>query len=191
MSYSNITKRALAAAMKDLMAQRPFAKINVGDICEACGLNRKSFYYHFRDKYDLVNWIFQTEFIETLQESPTQDEWKMLEQLCRYFYDNRGFYRAALAIRGQNSFPEYFREAITPIVQAALMGILDQPADAGEQRFEFAATFYADAFLCAIIRWLEGRNPASAEVFSGQIMGCLELGAKHMIADPPATQSMP
>ncbi len=186
MSYSNMTKHALAAAMKELMAERPFGKINVGDICEACGLNRKSFYYHFRDKYDLVNWIFQTEFIETMQESPMQDEWRMLEQLCRYFYDNRRFYRAALEIRGQNSFSEYFQEAIRPIVQAALMGILDQPADAGEQLIEFAATFYADAFLCSLIRWLEGRNPAPAEVFSRQLMGCLRLGAKRMFSDSPA-----
>ena len=43
MSDSNITKRALAQTMKDLMAERPFAKISVGDICERCGMNRKSF----------------------------------------------------------------------------------------------------------------------------------------------------
>ena len=39
--------------MKALMEERPFAKISVGDICERCGMNRKSFYYHFKDKYDL------------------------------------------------------------------------------------------------------------------------------------------
>ena len=48
MADSNITKHALAAALKTLMADRPFAKISVGDICEACGMSRKSFYYHFR-----------------------------------------------------------------------------------------------------------------------------------------------
>ena len=37
MADSNITKRALAQAMKGLMAKQPFAKISVGDICEACG----------------------------------------------------------------------------------------------------------------------------------------------------------
>ncbi|MGM9640637.1 MAG: TetR/AcrR family transcriptional regulator, partial [Faecousia sp.] len=35
--------------MKDLMNREPFAKISVGDICQACQMNRKSFYYHFRD----------------------------------------------------------------------------------------------------------------------------------------------
>ena len=54
MANSNITKHALAAALKTLMADRPFAKISVGDICEACGMSRKSFYYHFQDKYELL-----------------------------------------------------------------------------------------------------------------------------------------
>ena len=58
MADSNITKRALAAALRELMEQMPFDKIQVGQICEICNMNRKSFYYHFKDKYDLINWIF-------------------------------------------------------------------------------------------------------------------------------------
>ena len=63
MADSNITKRALANELQELMAEQPFEKINVAQICQRCHMNRKSFYYHFRDKYDLVNWIFDTEFI--------------------------------------------------------------------------------------------------------------------------------
>ena len=63
MSDSNFTKNALAQSMKNLMRVRPFEKISVSDICVACGINRKSFYYHFRDKYDLVNCIFYVGFI--------------------------------------------------------------------------------------------------------------------------------
>jgi len=59
---SGITKNALSTALKELMLLHPLAKISVGDICARCGMNRKSFYYHFKDKYDLVNWIFHTEF---------------------------------------------------------------------------------------------------------------------------------
>ena len=66
MPYSNITKKALAMAMKELIEQIPFSKISVSDICEKCGMNRKSFYYHFKDKYDLVNWIFDVEFFQAV-----------------------------------------------------------------------------------------------------------------------------
>ena len=63
MADSNITKKALAGALKELMDTKPFQKISVSDICERCQMNRKSFYYHFKDKYDLMNWIYDTEFI--------------------------------------------------------------------------------------------------------------------------------
>lgn len=66
MSKSAITKKALAQALKELLAVKPLDKISVSDICEQCGMNRKSFYYHFRDKYDLVNWIYYTEFITVI-----------------------------------------------------------------------------------------------------------------------------
>ena len=49
MADSNITKRALASALKELMESTPFTKITVSDICAKCNMNRKSFYYHFKD----------------------------------------------------------------------------------------------------------------------------------------------
>lgn len=44
MADSNITKRALTAALWELMMELPFKKINVAQICEHCSMNRKSFY---------------------------------------------------------------------------------------------------------------------------------------------------
>ena len=51
MADSNISKRALANALKELMRTVPFAKISVTDISEKCAMNRKSLYNHFEDKY--------------------------------------------------------------------------------------------------------------------------------------------
>ena len=52
------TKRALAASLKKLAAKKPLDKITVIDITEDCGVNRQTFYYHFQDIFDLVEWIF-------------------------------------------------------------------------------------------------------------------------------------
>ena len=103
MADSNITKHALAEALKGLMAEMPFEKINVSQICERCGMNRKSFYYHFKDKYDLVNWIFDTEFISLIRDENLEnvrtrykERWAFIEKTCRYFYENHDFYRKAV-----------------------------------------------------------------------------------------------
>ena len=108
MADSNITKCARADAMKKLMVRKSFAKFSFSDLSEECGLNRKSFYYHFRDKYDLVNWIFFVDFIERMEWSSCRNEWDMLEALCSHFYRERLFYQNALQVEGQHSFREYF-----------------------------------------------------------------------------------
>lgn len=100
MADSNITKKALAAALKGLMEEEEFTKISVADICNRCDMNRKSFYYHFKDKYDLVNWIFDIEFFKIIGEKIQSDAWEIIEALCDYFYDNKKFYRNALKIKG-------------------------------------------------------------------------------------------
>ena len=67
MADSNSTKSALADAMKKLMVCKSFAKISISDLCEECGLNRKSFYYHFKDIYDLLEWIFANEVVKKIE----------------------------------------------------------------------------------------------------------------------------
>ena len=53
---SNITKQALEASLKRLLLQKPLTKITIADITEDCGVSRMTFYYHFQDIYDLVEW---------------------------------------------------------------------------------------------------------------------------------------
>ena len=71
------------------METQSFSQISVLDICEKCRMNRKSFYYHFKDKYDLVNWIYDTEFVTVVNQKEYDGDWELMEDICQYFYDNR------------------------------------------------------------------------------------------------------
>ena len=51
---SEVTKRALEQSLKNLLLKKPLNKITINDIAEDCGINRMTFYYHFKDIYDLV-----------------------------------------------------------------------------------------------------------------------------------------
>ena len=92
MADSNITKRTLASALKELMESTPFTKITVSDICAKCNMNRKSFYYHFKDKFDLVNWIFDVEYLSHIQLGVDLIGWDSVLHLCDYFYKIYDFY---------------------------------------------------------------------------------------------------
>lgn len=169
MSDSNITKRALAEALKELMEEKVFEKITIGDICERCEMNRKSFYYHFRDKYDLVNWIFDSELIAAVQQEDYEDTWLLFMDVCRFFYDNRSFYRKALCIKGQNSFFDHFRELLLSIIANSLQDMLG-----GEEISEFQTDFFADAFVMAFKRWIIEYNTMSPEEFIEQLKLCIK-----------------
>lgn len=167
---SNITKRALSMALKELMESRPFSKISIGDICEKCEMNRKSFYYHFRDKYDLVNWIYDTEFFAIAQKKDYADSWELLEDLCGYFYENRSFYRKTFSVDGQNSFSDYFRAFIAGVLKESMAGIFG-----GEDSIDFFVDFYADALVCAVKRWLLSKDCIPASEFVLLMKKCLMI----------------
>lgn len=172
MADSNITKKALAAALKQLLEEKPFEKINVGDICESCEMNRKSFYYHFKDKYDLVNWIFDTELISIVRDKVYEDTWEAMLVMSNYFYNNRIFYRKALCITGQNSFSEHFQSLLFPVIMSRLRDILNE-----KEVMEFQVTFIADAIVMAFQRWIVDNGSMSPEEFVNQI----KLSIKYIV----------
>ena len=63
MANNRITKETFARALQELLEERPLTKISVKDITEQCELSRNAFYYHFKDKYELINWIFYDDMI--------------------------------------------------------------------------------------------------------------------------------
>lgn len=179
MPDSNITKNALANELKKLMNKKPFAKISVGDICEACGMNRKSFYYHFRDKYDLVNWIFDTEFIEAASSNDYETWWQFLESIFLYFYKEQDFYRHALQITGQNSFQDYFKQKVQPVLAVFAKGYLDE-----NEKSQIFISFFTDAFIAFIIGWLvDGTKQFPPDEFLKQLKEMLIYFSKHILQD--------
>lgn len=159
MSESNITKRAYAGALRELMKTTPFEKITVAQICEKYGMSRNSFYYHFKDKFDLVAWIFDEEYVD-LVNNRSFTPWGFMEVLCGYLYDNRDFYRKVLKDQGQNSFSEHFEEFIYPLMQNQLH------VECGCENIPpICIDFMADGFICSIRRWLLEKNCMTAEQF--------------------------
>lgn len=59
MDINEKTKRKFANTIKALMETTPLDKITVKDIVSHCDMTRQTFYRHFKDKYDLVNWHFE------------------------------------------------------------------------------------------------------------------------------------
>ena len=168
MADSNITKRALAASIKKLMSEHPFSKVSIGDICEQCGMNRKSFYYHFRDKYDLVNWIFDREFVLQSKQKTYSSSSEAFLDLCSYIYENKDFYRQALKVVGQNSFSDCF----TNYCECCFAKELAVNNDNNVNMFHVKLS--VKMLKNAIEHWLDEKENISPEAFSASFELCLK-----------------
>ena len=80
---ANITKLALEAALKKELLTKPLDKITINDLAEDCGISRMAFYYHFKDIYDLVEWVCVEDGTKALQGKKNYENWQ--EGFCQIF----------------------------------------------------------------------------------------------------------
>ena len=73
---SNTTKRALEESLKKLLLSKPLDKITINDLTTDCGISRMTFYYHFHDIYELIEWICETDADHVLKQNKTYDTWQ-------------------------------------------------------------------------------------------------------------------
>ncbi len=178
MADSLTTKKALADSLKELMKTEALEKISIGEICEKCGLHRKSFYYHFEDKYDLVNWIFDTEFLFVAAIKSYSSKWKGIEDLCRYLYENKCFYKKALKIYEHNSFTSHLKSITKPLIKLRL-----EEAMKGNEVSKFQLDFYTDAFIFTIARWLLDPNLLPYDRFLEELKSCIYMTAVDTVKE--------
>ena len=81
------TKAAIADTFMELLQEHTIDHITVKDLAEKCGINRQTFYYHFADIYDLMEWTLDNELKKFLERyDKTDADWKeQLQQLFVFF----------------------------------------------------------------------------------------------------------
>lgn len=175
MADALITKKALAETFRKLLSEKPFTKITVSEVCDQCGINRKSFYYHFSDKYEMVNWIFDYEYgcqsKYYYNNSISKDN---LLNLCTYFYNNRNYYKKLFNVEDYNSFSNHFRSFLMPHIDKKLRSCYADRID------EFTLNFFADAVICAIKRWIDNPECIRPEDFVEKIESLVSISRETL-----------
>lgn len=155
MSDSLITKKAIAAGLKELMKVKNFEKITVSDITEFCGLNRQTFYYHFQDKYELVNWIYYNETIVSVVHDLTYENWdEKVNQMLTLMKNEDYFYVNTLKVNVENDFKEYLFRITVELFTDIIQSITNQK-NIDEEEIKFIAEFYSYGIVGMIISWAQ------------------------------------
>ena len=122
---SQVTKRALEQSLKNLLLKKPLTKITVGDITDDCGINRMTFYYHFKDIYDLVEWSCLEDAKRALDEKKTYDTWQQgLLQIFKAVQENKPFILNVYRCVHREQVEKYLQ----PLVDQLLLNVINEEA---------------------------------------------------------------
>ena len=151
---SQTTKRALEASLKKLLLQKPLNKITINDITEDCGVNRMTFYYHFKDIYDLVDWIMVEDAAKALEGRQSFENWTdAFLDILHQVQDNK--------VLVMNVYRSVSREQLEQYLYKLLDSMLRDFVDRSAQGFtvqdsdkQFIIDFYKYALVGVVLEWI-------------------------------------
>lgn len=157
----------MAESIKELMKKKSLEKITVSDIVQNCGLNRQTFYYHFKDKYDLVNWIYYNEILATIASVSNGADWSTaMLNVLNIMRKEKIFYIGSLNLDGQCMFHDYLFNATRDM----LVKLIEQHNAQDNLEIEssdcvFIAEFYTYGLVGMVIQWAKsGMKDSPAEI---------------------------
>lgn len=181
MSDSIITKRAIAQGFKELMRHKSFEKITIADITKGCGLNRQTFYYHFQDKYELINWIYYNEAILPLTQNLTFETWSsQILQLLTLMQAEAYFYENALRENSRHEFQNY----LLCVAKELFAGIIGRIAENTHIEFEdrqFIADFFSFGIVGVIVDWARKGMKETPEFITARLQNLVEDSKKFAV----------
>lgn len=120
------TKRMFADALTGLLKQKPLSKITVTELINFCGVNHKTFYYHFSNIYDLIKWMLEYDIIRHIKEFNLLKDYKdVIHIVSDYMKKNKSILhqilkdigREQLRILFYDDFASTFEPAITEEIE--------------------------------------------------------------------------
>lgn len=152
---SKVTKNAIAMSLKKILDKKVLTKVTINDITKDCGINRMTFYYHFKDIYDLIEWIFIEEAEKVLKDKKTYNTWKQgILNIFKAIGENKLF-----ILNVYNSISkEQLENYLYKIVYTLLISVIEEKCVGMIVEYEkkkFIADFYKYAFVGIILNWIE------------------------------------
>ena len=178
---NDTTKQALANALKQLLQKKQITKITINDIAEACGISRMTFYYHFKDIYDLADWTLQETLHPAIADNRTHDNWQqgflnLLYLLKAHQPLILNVYRAI----DREQVERYMRRE----VEALLLPVVEEQAaglQISEKGKHMVAIFYTYAFMGIVLEWIQRNMQASPQEVADTTAAMIHSGFRNSL----------
>lgn len=154
------TKKTLSESLKKAMKKKPFQKITVSELIRDCGMNRKTFYYHFEDIYALLKWTFEQEAIEVVKQFDfLVDYEEILNFIMDYVEANDYILNCAYDSIGRDELKRFFSSDFLEIITSIIEQVENKTGKTLDKSYKvFLSHFYMEAFAGMLIDWIKNRE---------------------------------
>lgn len=166
------TKDILCESLRELAASQPFKAITVKQVCENCNVTTRTFYNYFRDKNDMIDWMYVKMVEDCTRRTGDIVNWpSSMSNLLNCIYNRIDFIKKVNAYQGQNSLFSIMYEHMQQkyIAYARLMeapAVLDKDV-------EFAIKFFNRGCCIQIDSWISNITECTPEVLLRRLQLCV------------------
>jgi AcrR family transcriptional regulator len=171
------TRKLLREALVELIEERGFDRLTVSEITERALVSRAAFYRNHRDKYQLVEQIFDEAMGSLLDTMDNGDTRQPLERWVAFFEHIAEYQRLYRALLGKNGSP-WFATRMRASLADMVTEHLQQPPSSGG----LVPTILGAMFVQAITWWLENGQPQSPHeiaIRTGQLASAILAEANN------------
>lgn len=147
------TKMQLANSLKEIMKKVPFHNITVRNVADDCKVNRQTFYYHFKDMYDLLEWIYQNDIFSAFHEISVTNWQSVLLDTIKYAKTNKSFLRNTNRSLRKETIEKYLYPFISQMFELVFEDACKDAYIRKEEK-EFILKFFTHAYVNVIIQWI-------------------------------------
>lgn len=165
LTTSELTKLHMSENLQALMLEKPINKITIKELTSRCKINRQTFYYHFCDIYDLLEWLLRNRLKSIATNIENFDSWQeagiyLLDYLC----DNRPLVLSTLNSLSRNSVHNLIHDEIFKLASKFVHEIAGD-IKLSENAFKHIIHFFCITFTALLEDWLvSDSNQSSKEV---------------------------
>ena len=159
------TKKMLSASLKHCMEKKSLSKITVTDIVTDCGLNRKTFYYHFQDVPDLLKWTLEQEAVDVVKQFDLLNELEeALRFAVRYIRENSHMINCAYDSIGRDELKRFLNHDFQSIVMSIVEQIeRKENVHSDPDATKIICNFYTEGMAGELVDLLKSRDAAQDE----------------------------
>ena len=179
------TKLALADALKAAMKTKKLSKITVSELICACNINRKTFYYHFQDLYDLLKWMLERETLDVVKNF---DLVINTEEAIRFVMDyaekNDYIINGAFDSMGYEELKRFFHNDLFSVIYGAIEEREGKLHVQLEPQFkQFLAEFYTEASAAMLIEWTKNKFSQEKETVIQNIVSIFKISLPAILKE--------